>query len=752
MSDTFLEPNYWSINQLFRYRFKVPVYQRPYSWQAEQIDSLLDDIKKAYEEYKPLDEAGRHKVGLYVGNIILHRRSFELFDIIDGQQRITTFALILLALYAKLHELNCDPKDRIMLKLQQALWKLNSEEEPVKELRTIELGSVEKEIMINVFDAAFASPKTLSKYISRYTTTSSFQKNVKDNYARIITFISGYIANEDDQTRELLSFSNFVLNKVNIISIQNGDSEFKAFSVFESINSKGKRLEDIDLIKTLIFSRLDETDYSTYLANWGDLIVKTNDGLYDYLKIFIRANIKYYTNNITFNNFRKMDYDLCQYYGTETIAAAYKDLIDDMIDKVQSFKALFNLADAMSIVNDNQLKFFYSVFLKIGYEHPRPLFFRCFCEYQAGNLSKADLLTIIIETIKYCMSFLTIMQKDSKDAISVFSTIMSSVYSSSNISKDYALYQINTKLKTAGVREADILAMLKHLDLYEKNKQLGAAILSLYESQYTKANGEIGISWDEAFSKYSSYGESYSLDHILNQTPSIDDPNLKYYKLGNNLKLKDGHDFPDDIVYDGMEYDTFKRLILHRAGNLRLKGGDGNASRGNASETSFSTYKKLNGRNNKIAEFIMNYCLQIEQVSSSYNPETEAGATRQKPSGNFDFSMTNIDLTGCKVKAVSIEDKTFPVDKNKDILIHIVEYFCETKKDQMIALAADAWKPRRRLIISSSPDEMTTPFEVLQNAIYVETNLSSRDILFYAEALITFFGIDNKRVSIYIPE
>ena len=44
MATELLTPYFWSINQLFKYKFCVPVYQRPYSWQNDELNSLLSDI------------------------------------------------------------------------------------------------------------------------------------------------------------------------------------------------------------------------------------------------------------------------------------------------------------------------------------------------------------------------------------------------------------------------------------------------------------------------------------------------------------------------------------------------------------------------------------------------------------------------------------------------------------------------------------------------------------------------------------
>ena len=79
MTNNLLEPNYWSIKQLFDYQYNIPVYQRPYSWQTEQVDSLLKDIEVSYTEYKGLEEESKSKAGLYVGNIILHDKALNGF-------------------------------------------------------------------------------------------------------------------------------------------------------------------------------------------------------------------------------------------------------------------------------------------------------------------------------------------------------------------------------------------------------------------------------------------------------------------------------------------------------------------------------------------------------------------------------------------------------------------------------------------------------------------------------------------------
>lgn len=752
MANELLDPKYWSIKQVFDYEYFIPVYQRPYSWQADQIDALMDDIFDSFDEFLNMPGEERFATGLYLGNIIIHEKGLNQFDIIDGQQRITTFSLVLLNLYAYCLELGADKNERLIQKLEGALWSLDPEDNPIKTSRSVNLGSVDKKMMEDVFDAAFDSPKTLKKFILQYETKNTFEENIKDNYLRIYESLTEWTNKfkDDDKIKQLLVFSNFILTKIYLISIITKGSEVKAFSIFESINSKGKKLEDIDLIKTYIFSKFPECKYSEYLGKWGTLITKTNDDLYGYLKTYIRAYVKYYSQNISFSNFKKLDDDLCVYYGVQQPGEAFMKLIDDMIDKVDYFKALTDLDEALKIVRDNKFKFYYLLYLKVGYEHPRPLFFRSFAEFALGNLSKDDLIVVVVETIKTMVSFLTIAQKDSKDIINAFSSIFTQIYETNVIDKNNIIYRFNSKLQTAGIRYEDLFSSLSQLDLYEKNKKLGAALISLYESR--QSSGTFILSWDEAFSKFSTFGSSYSLDHIMNQTPERNDANLKYYQLGNNLKLKDGHDFPIELVHDGMEYSTFKSLVLHIAGNLRLKGLDGNSSRGNESESNFCTYKDLKLRNDEIVNFILVNFLNLEKTPDGYNPDVQQKGGKTRLVGNFDFSMDDLDLTGARAKRLEVFDRSYDLNHNKDIIKFLVMYFYEHNEAEIIKMAESNWGSRKRAVISWEKSKLISPFEIIKNKVYVETNLSSRDIIWYAKDLLNLFEFPLDLVTIYIPE
>ncbi len=89
---------------MYEYKLKIPSYQRPYSWQEEQVIALLDDIIEAWEQQKK---------AYLVGNIIFHQEDNKL-HIIDGQQRLITFALMFYDLYNKYETENYDKIDEFL--------------------------------------------------------------------------------------------------------------------------------------------------------------------------------------------------------------------------------------------------------------------------------------------------------------------------------------------------------------------------------------------------------------------------------------------------------------------------------------------------------------------------------------------------------------------------------------------------------------------------------------------------------------
>lgn len=79
----------------------------------------------------------------------------------------------------------------------------------------------------------------------------------------------------------------------------------------------------------------------TYLDKWGELIIKTEDNLYDYLYNYIKAFLCFYRQNINIGNFKAICQSrLLQYFNETEESEALKKLLDDMYDKVEFYNML----------------------------------------------------------------------------------------------------------------------------------------------------------------------------------------------------------------------------------------------------------------------------------------------------------------------------------------------------------------------------------------------------------------------------
>lgn len=632
MAGKTLDPHLWNLENLFKFIYDVPVYQRPYSWDKEQIDVLLNDIIEAYK-------SDSKNEGYYTGNIIVYDKNDKInglitkYDIIDGQQRITSFALILLAIYTLSLAIGVDENDKTLSSIKSALWKYVNREYN-KDLRAVNLNSIEKKCFSELYNRCFTVPASIIDFCNKYVCSSRFEERVISNFTAIYEKIQNEIsANNQD---EILDFADYILQYIQFIVIEANCNENKVFSMFESINSKGKRLEEIDLIKTYIFSKLDEASYDIYLEKWGQLIIKTEDNLYDYLYNYIKAYLCFYRQNINVGNFKAISQNrLLQFFNESSETEALKRLLDDMYDKVDFYNMLSSPEKAYALVKNNKFRFFFKIFTEISYKHPKALFLRTLVEFKNNNISKDDVIDIISETISLMVKTLSISSRDSKDVITMFSRIMSEIYVTNKVSKDNIINAIAAELVKQGITSKKLKEDLHLMDAYEKNKKITVALLSLFDSTTKDASGKYKTSYDQAYTILNSFSSAFSLDHLLVQTPDADDNEFKYYKdaASDVLILKDGHDFPTQIK-SGMDYNTFTSEILNKIGNLRIYYKDKNSGRQNSAialpeYSNFNSFTEISNRSDEIIDVIVDNCLptpniDISQIKTSTNKNYDA--------------------------------------------------------------------------------------------------------------------------------
>ena len=202
-------------------KYAIPIYQRNYSWDFNQIETLFKDIN---------DEDN----GYYIGNLLITRNGNDVLEIVDGQQRLTTIALMLIAIYEFINNAFESKYDQDIGYIKKDIARQLLIEENILTPRYTLLEDDQK-IFINLIKKNFFNEDL---YIPK-------NKKFSKKYFKIYQLISEEFYNNFDSLKNF--YQKKLLNiKILRITVNNLSD---AFSVFSSLNSKGMPLTLIDLLK-----------------------------------------------------------------------------------------------------------------------------------------------------------------------------------------------------------------------------------------------------------------------------------------------------------------------------------------------------------------------------------------------------------------------------------------------------------------------------------------------------------------------
>jgi len=219
-------------------KYFVPKYQRDYAWEEEQWEELWQDILAIHQQ-KP--EAREEH---YMGYLVLQKEAINTFKIIDGQQRITTLSLLVLATLQILQKSNCeDDNKRIALIKSSYISTTNSA--TLEESHKLELNRNNDAYYRN--DLANLTENPRKRNIKA---TEHKMRKAKEFYQKQIERLNfsgeqlgGFIEN---------IISNYLL--FTVITVGN---DVNAYKVFETLNARGVQLSTPDLVKNHLFSIID---------------------------------------------------------------------------------------------------------------------------------------------------------------------------------------------------------------------------------------------------------------------------------------------------------------------------------------------------------------------------------------------------------------------------------------------------------------------------------------------------------------
>ncbi|AMB98500.1 hypothetical protein AWM75_00170 [Aerococcus urinaehominis] len=569
-----LSPDSRKINEIFSMnsdsKYIIPVYQRDFSWRNENIEELFTDI---------LNEDR----GYYLGNLLVTPNSDNesFFDVVDGQQRLTTISLLLLGIYDILDDLiinseqdsidenNRRRANRIISDIPRQLLYDETDMEPSLELRGL-------------------NADLYKDLLNRMSDTQEFTPHKHRIMGKRYDYIQGLLKSEfiDD------SPTNLAVEKINtfydklifaeLLRIKVDDLT-DAFTIFTSFNAKGQPLTLIDLLKSYYLEKaVDVIDTNEAEEKWLALI-----------SIFYDDNSEPMSSDIT--QFLQNNYDAFENPTSSSVTKskslkAYQKLfrikgepyIRELTEHAQIYSLINNkLVNSAEIISNPKITEEILSYLTEIYNLEATTAFPFIMFMLRAYLNDQIDQNLMIDTLSYIKNYyvrrnLTLVPKSSNIRAKVLGALKEIKENQINLSDSLEIFK--EKMNSIAVSDSEFAHALRQ-DIYDVNSKTARIILIDLERKYgsyfdPKQNPD---TLDEEIGKNK---KRWTLEHIMPQTKNLS---------SEWVEMLDTHDnySEDDIIKE-------QQAHIHKIGNLTLTGYNAELS-----AKSFTSKRDYQSKDNK---------------------------------------------------------------------------------------------------------------------------------------------------------
>lgn len=272
-----IENHKYSIEEAFRECFYiVPDYQREYVWTDKEVHQLLEDIGEQIDVGSVRE--------YFIGTVLVSpTEQKNHYEVIDGQQRLTTFFLLLCVLK---HLFQGEPQRQMISGLVSTSYvdsegevrtnlKLEPRYESAGEVmaKLVELDTEPLAMRAGIQASGISSFGSLENLVNAYSTLYRYLKDNYDNVSKLKKYW-GYLAN-------------------NVVFIQISTDVSSALKIFETINERGVGLNPMDLLKNLLFTQVKQVLFTELKDEWKKItkpLEKAKEKPLRFLRYFLMAN------------------------------------------------------------------------------------------------------------------------------------------------------------------------------------------------------------------------------------------------------------------------------------------------------------------------------------------------------------------------------------------------------------------------------------------------------------------------------
>ena len=606
--------------------FFIPPFQRAYAWGKTEIERYFSDIKKILQ-YKDKPKQLEHFFGTLVVKSEIN--GFDnIYKIIDGQQRLTTTLIFLIALRDNLTTDN----NEINHINQTYLFTSNG---------NIKLTPVIKDY------------ENYQALVNKQITKPSIIKTAYDIFCNLINDYKKQFS------EVILQDFIYAIKKLNVAVIFLEEDPFKGEDpqiIFETLNSLGKPLTLSDLIRNYVLLNFPaDKQTKIYETLW---FPKIEQPLGDKSSEFFRDFLQYKTQKllkVVSNNSTKEIYAEFKNY----IATKYKDnteFINDIISYAPLYKLVITEENKVGeiITNAEIIELLRNIFWDIKSEAFKPFVLGMLFYYNNKKLSD----NILIDSLKTIRTYL-IRRRIMKLTLGENKTIPTlSKFVDDLANKKITMLELLTNLAfaTRFPNDAEVRKKLTETPLYEESKSYIKFIFGKIEKHNTK----VSVNFRDP---------KITIEHIMPQKLTEDWQNIlgenfedihkEYLHNIGNLILTEFNSEMGNKPFD-------EKQIKLKKSNLNFRNEILNAKK-------WSKLEIKNHQEKMIDDFLTVFDLpQQFQLSSNWNQTIKNQNTNNEISPLDDEASTIV--TGSKPKSIIIDDQIFKVSNWQDVLITFLKF------------------------------------------------------------------------------
>ncbi len=297
-----ITPNAHTINKVFseKDRYYIDIYQRDYKWQKSQVETLLRDIelrfnltKRNISDPKNIKKDVLENFKPYFLNTYLTCKTSNYVSIVDGQQRLTTFLIMLIALKRLVGEVHKNENYVIKTVSTATLEKLIFEADDFDKPEYYKIYNPNRQ---SAFDYILGNLET-------YEPKDETQKRIVENFGIISGYFNSFFKSDVPETpidvTKLTYYIYYILEKLNIVEIHIEQQENVA-TIFEVVNDRGLGLKPYEILKGKFLGNLYNQQKEKANEIWVELqnkyynsIIKNSTeneiDLDTFFKLYLRA-------------------------------------------------------------------------------------------------------------------------------------------------------------------------------------------------------------------------------------------------------------------------------------------------------------------------------------------------------------------------------------------------------------------------------------------------------------------------------